>query len=509
MPGHTLIAVPILLADPPLDTQIRTAQAAGADLVELRVDRIANVPAVQAVLARPHALPVIVTVRSAAEGGAWTGAEAERIALLERLVKLRPDYIDVEYAAWKCSRRLQTAVRTTRWIVSHHDVADTPADLNPILDDLAATPADVLKAVFTAQDATDACRVLAQLRSRAARRPTVALAMGEAGLATRILARKFGAFLTFASLHAEGQSAPGQPTIDELRGRYRWDDLGPETRVYGVAGWPVSHSQSPAIHNAAHAALRIDAVYVPFPVQPGFAAFAAFMDCVHGERGLAVDGLSVTLPHKEDALRWLDEHGFIVSPFARRCGAVNTLVRCADGAWAGENTDGPAALTALQTASRCVGNQLRGQRVGILGAGGVARAIVAALQGMDCQITLYGRSPDRAQQLAQDLRCAWQPWAARVDHAGDILVNCTPVGMWPNGGDSPMPDEALGRATVVFDTVYRPAQSRLLCAARARGCEVVSGRVMFLAQAAAQFKLWHGRPPPAEVMRTALVSDEA
>ena len=257
MPGHTLIAVPILSADPPLDAQLRAAQAAGADLVELRVDHIANVPAVRVLLTQPRALPVIVTVRSAAEVGAWTGNEADRVALLEKLAELRPDYIDIEYAAWRRFPHVQSAVRTTRLILSHHDLAGTPADLDLILDNLAATPAEVIKAVFTARDATDACRVLAQLRGRAAHRPTIALAMGEAGLATRVLARKFGAFLTFASLHPEGQSAPGQPTIGELRSRYRWDDLGPATRVCGVVGWPVTHSQSPAIHNAAPLAYQM------------------------------------------------------------------------------------------------------------------------------------------------------------------------------------------------------------------------------------------------------------
>jgi 3-dehydroquinate dehydratase/shikimate dehydrogenase len=516
----TLIAIPLVSADPPLDAQLRAAQAAGADLVELRGDCIANVPAVRALLAQPRGLPVLVTIRSAAEGGAWTGDESERIALLEELAALRPDYLDVEYATWQRSRALRkrvgqvlrptaTAARRTQLILSHHDLQETPADLAPIFDELTATPADVIKAVFTARDTTDASRVLTQLRARAARRAMIALAMGEAGLATRVLARKFGARLTFASLTPEHPSASGQPTIHDLRSIYRWDGLGPDTRVYGVAGWPVSPSLSPAVHNAALAATNIDAVYVPFPVQPEFIAWSAFMDHVHHERGLDVAGLSVTLPHKEHALRWLETHGFAIGPLARRCGAVNTLLRRADGTWTGENTDGPAAVCALHSTVRCRESGLRGLRVDVLGAGGVARAIISALQNEGGRVTVCSRSAPRAQRLAQDLRCDDKPWAARLDCTGDVLINCTPLGMWPAVADTPVPDEALRPGMVVFDTVYRPAETRLLHAARERGCEVISGLAMFIAQAAAQFELWHARPAPAEVMAAAARSGEA
>jgi 3-dehydroquinate dehydratase/shikimate dehydrogenase len=515
---NTLIAVPIIAADPPLDAQVRAAQAAGADLVELRVDCIGDIRAVVNLLMQPRTLPLIVTVRSAAEGGAWTADESARLALLEQLAGFRPDYLDVEYATWQSASALrykvvqvgQTATAApTRLILSHHSLADTPAHLGPIFDELAAMPADVIKAVFTPRDATDACRVLAQLRARAAERAVIALALGEPGLPARILARKFGAFCTFATLAPDRQSAAGQPTLADLRDLYRWDQIGPDTRVYGVVGWPVAHSQSPAIHNAALSAAGSAAVYVPFAVQPGAADFAAFMEHVHGEAELAIDGLSVTLPHKENALDWLAACGFPVAPPARQCGAVNTLVRAANGTWHGHNTDGLGALAALQTASRVREGGLRGRTVAVLGAGGAARAIVAALQNAGCQTTVYARSPRRAQHLAQDLRCACQPWAARMRYTGDILINCTPVGMWPAVAETPMPPEALRPDTVVFDVVYRPTETQLVRAARERGCEVVGGAAMFLAQAAAQFELWHSQSAPIETMRAALGSGTA
>jgi shikimate dehydrogenase len=269
-----------------------------------------------------------------------------------------------------------------------------------------------------------------------------------------------------------------------------------------LAGWPVTHTKSPAIHNAACAELGIDAVYVPLPVRPDAASFDAFMDYVASRPELALEGLSVTMPHKVNALRWLDRHGYGASPLARRCRAVNTLVRAND-AWFGENTDGPGALAALRQTPRFHDAGPRGARVAILGAGGTARAIAATLCEQGCSVTVYSRSAPSGRALAHDLRCTWHPWEARRNCTGDLLINCTPVGMasYHAGTDaSPMPADALRPGTVVFDTVYDPAETQLLHLARQRGCEVVSGEQLLIAQGAAQFELWHHCSAPIASM---------
>ncbi len=533
MTVRTLLAASLTSAATPLEQQVRAARAAGADLAELRVDCIGDIPAVTGLLEAPRILPLIVTVRCAAEGGAWTGSEAERVALIERLGLLRPGYIDVEYATWRRSANIRQKIGQVcnlagagagahealtpgqrpknELILSHHDLAGTPTAIASLLDELAASPAGIIKVAFTARDAADACRVLSELcRRRGSARQVIALAMGECGVATRILARKFGAYLTYAALRRGEEAAAGQPTIADLKQIYGWERIGPATRVYGVVAWPVAHSQSPHVHNAALTADGIDGVYVPWAVRPDYEGFAAFMDYVAREPGLGIAGLSVTLPHKEHALRWLDERGLAaagVAPRARRCGAVNTLALEFDGRWVGDNTDGLGALAALQTVQRYMASSPAGQHVAVLGAGGAARAIVAALCAEGCQVTVYNRTPQRAQALARELRCAWQPWAERVQYVGEVLINCTSLGMWPAVDETPVPDAALRAGMVVLDAVYRPAETHLLRAARSRGCEVVGGAVMFIGQAAGQYELWHHRPAPVEVMRRALPAD--
>lgn len=515
MVPRTHIAVPLVAADPPLAAQAAAARAAGATLLELRVDAIGDVAAVEQFLRQGSPLPCILTIRHPDEGGHWTGDEAERISLIERLGLLKPGYIDIELATWRRSANIRQKIglvartgapgtdeRPNQLIVSHHDFASTPVDLDAVFSDLAGTPAEIIKAVFSAGDATDALRVLRALQQWSGQRKVIALAMGAGGEVARILAGKFGAFLTFATLQDEHASAPGQPGLAALRELYRWDHIGPDTAVFGVVGWPVTHSKSPQLHNAGMTAAGRDGIYIRLPVKPTYAGFAALMDVIRRGPALDVRGLSVTIPHKEHALRWLDEHGQRVSELARRCGAVNTLTCDDDGIWDGDNTDAAGVLAALRTAGLDDARLAR-SAVSVLGAGGAARAGVAALQSIGSRVTVYNRTRARAEALARELRCGVGDWSARPGDNADVLINCTSVGLWPKVEESPVPAGALRRGSVVFDTVYRPETTRLLADARDAGCAVVTGVEMFVAQAAAQFTKWHGVAAPEDVLRRA------
>ncbi|MFW6107522.1 MAG: shikimate dehydrogenase [bacterium] len=450
------------------------------DLAEVRLDYLHEPDLRRLLEARP--CPLIVTNRPEREGGRWHGDEARRLELLAQADALGADFIDVERDALpRFSRRGHA-----RLIVSHHDHQRTPPDLEAIAREIESSEADIVKVATMAASPLDTLRVLRILQ--AARKPTIALTMGEHGLASRVLGPKFRAFLVFASLATGREAAPGQAPADELLGLYRFRHVGPATRVYGVIANPVAHSMSPAIHNAAFREQGIDAVYLPFRVDDPATFLPAYDE-------LPVEGYSVTIPHKQAVLPLLHE----VQPLARRIGAVNTVVR-RDGRLCGSNTDWSAAVGAIES-GLAEGQTLEGRRVLLLGAGGAARAIAFGLAERGCQVTIANRTHERGIQLAADVGCQAVPLEdlGSVDY--DILVNATSVGMHPHVGDTPIAADLLRPEALVFDSVYNPAHTRLLREARAAGCRTVDGIEMFVRQAVEQFELWTGAPAPREAMR--------
>jgi shikimate dehydrogenase len=262
----------------------------------------------------------------------------------------------------------------------------------------------------------------------------------------------------------------------------------------GVLGWPVAHSRSPAIQNAALAALGLAGWhYQLLPVPPEL-----FEETVRslGEAGFA--GANVTIPHKEAALALADEP----SEAAREIGAANTLTFTADGTIAAENTDAPGLLAAL-------GVEVAGMRAQVLGAGGSARAAVWALAHAGAaEVLVWNRTGERARRLARELG------ASPVDRpqAADLLVNCTSVGLATVERSSTQDDglnqlglanDQIGEYSYVADLVYRSGSTPLLAAAAAHGAHTVDGLEILVAQGALSLRLWTGREPPLDVMRAA------
>jgi 3-dehydroquinate dehydratase/shikimate dehydrogenase len=483
---------------PSMRADMAAAAAAGADAVECRLDYLAKPPDDADLKALFAAAPVetIATCRPLRQGGHFTGEEGRRLAVLRRAAELGATFVDVEEdvdpSAWPAGRV----------ILSYHNFTGCPGDLEEIARRLDDSPAEINKKIaFTASGPEDALRALEVLRT--CRKPTIALAMGEAGAASRILARKFGAFGTFASLHPGAESAPGQFTLQEMRQLYRWDSQTPTTAVYGVIGSPVAHSMSPAIHNAAFAAAGLDAVYVPLLVEPGESNFRRFMDALMARPWLHWGGLSVTIPHKENALAYVAPSN--CEALARKIGAVNTITFGPQGRLRGDNTDYGAALDALCRAMGIRREALAPKSVAVLGAGGVARAIVAGLRQYLAEVTIYNRTVSRAEALAAEFSCRAAGLDALAETSAEILINCTSVGMHPNVDDCPV--QAIPpKVAVVFDTIYNPARTRLLKHAE-KTCLTVSGLDMFVNQAVAQFELWTGRPAPADVMRRVVLEN--
>lgn len=540
----TLLCVPITVRDAQSALALaQAAKAAGADLVEYRLDELFEgsmeapaggphpaAPAIDRLIAESP-LPCIATCRSASEGGGYDGGEAERAALYERLAGAAPGkapaYLDLELASYSKStelrRRMDAAVRPREsgpsLILSTHDFQGRPQDLTRRVLAMQAEPsAAVAKVAFKARSLRDNLELFELLSHRS--KPMIALAMGEFGLMSRVLAPKFGGFLTFAALRPAEATAPGQPTVRDLLELYRFRSIKPTTAVYGVVGWPVAHSKSPLVHNAAFEAAGHDGVYLPLPIptpeggsaEDAYLVFkAALLELVHDER-LTFRGASVTIPHKEHLLRLARAEGWSVDPGASAVGAANTLVVHRDAAGrfssaAVMNSDAAGILEPLREKIP----HLAGLPVAVIGAGGAGRAAAYALAHEGAAVTIHNRDQARARDLADALA----PSVRRVpEHASleelatseaAVFINCTPLGMagGPDPNASPLPPAALrargnpAALPLVFDTVYNPVETPLLRQARAAGAPTVDGVRMFVRQACVQSNAWTGRWPDA------------
>jgi len=509
-----------------LRERISEAAGAGADLIELRIDLMGEIDDddMRGLIAEgSHPCPIIVTIRSATEGGEWDGSDEDRI---DRLIELgsAAAYIDIESATLRESagirRKIGLALRgedhvsktgseeeacpadCRKLILSWHDTTSRPARLQAgLLEMLEEDAIAVVKIAYRARTVRDNFEIFELMRT--CPRPLIGICMGEDGLLSRVLAKKFGGFATFAAVGHGSSTAPGQLTIAEMKQRYRWDAIDSDTRVYGVIGDPIRHSLSPAVHNAAFATIGHNGVYVPLRIDPSYESFKAFMVEVQARPWLGFRGFSVTIPHKENAHRYIRDSGGNLDASASNVGAVNTMVIADDGALHGHNIDAPAAVEAIGSSLEGGQAALAGQSVAVLGAGGVARAVVAALVGVGADVTVYNRTEARACSLAESFGCRRRPWEERAGIESSIVVNCTSVGMWPDGEASPMPEAAFQAGMTVLDTVYNPLRTRMLQDADRRGCAIVDGLTLFAGQAQRQCRLWTGRELSAASFRQA------
>lgn len=581
-----------------IDAAIADAAAAkslGADIVEFRIDEFFDGGHSEAdpgrqtreILRLVHqsVLPAIVTCRSASEGGAFDGDETDRVSLYERLgtadgkSETAPRYLDIELAAYTKSENIKQKVNlavehpeqlravSTGLILSMHDFQQRPADLSRrLLLARQQSAAKVTKLAFRARSLRDNLELFEILAQRD--RPTIALGMGEFGLMSRVLAPKFGGFLTFASLRSTATTAPGQPTVRELLELYRFRSIKPTTKVYGVIGWPVGHSLSPLVHNAVFDASGFDGVYLPLPIpsadaeskelgesersESTYANFKATLGALIDDPRLDFSGASVTLPHKENLVRFAierfksDAGVWSLDAVSLLTGSANSLLVEREASDDGSrvvrarvfNTDVPAAVGPLRESL----GTLDGKHVAVVGAGGVARGIAFGLAVAGARVTIFNRNSKKSEALALELNQALMKAgtagpgrprphsdgggafqapaaplqgviaAAGLDQLatfrGDAFVQCTPVGMkgGPDPEGCPIPVVGLaesgncGAGTVVLETVYNPRETPLVREAKRAGWRVIEGATMFVRQAAEQSKAWTGNDPPIELI---------
>ncbi len=520
MPGQTQIAVPIMLGNIAADKQTAAAAVAmGANLIEWRMDT-ATPSAVEELFSDAviRAIPWILTVRPTWEGGHFGGDEAARLRLIKCCLAYHPTYLDIELKAWVNDAALSEYFcsidvrHRPKLILSSHHFNSRPADLRQILGAIAAHPeASVAKIAFQSSDIHDALDAL-ELYEPLKQYPGlqgVFIAMGEQGAISRTLAGKFGAAFTFATLPGGVATATGQPTIAELIDVYRLPQQQPDWAVCGLVGWPVVQSVSPQMHNAAMKEMNFGGVYVRIPLPGDGAAFKSAVQRLQANRHLNLRGLSVTIPHKENAYRFVTELGGVIE--GRDAGVINTILFTDDSPPTGLNTDAPGGLQALLRGAGWREADLRGKYAAIIGAGGAAAGLAAALAAHGCQLIIFNRTLPRAERLAEQIRrgggaCRAKELSKLQIGDCDLIVQCTPVGMHPHADDMPIPESTdLRPSTIVMDTIYNPRRTKLLQWAASRGAVCVEGVEMLVGQGALQFKGFTGFDPPIGTMHDAAI----
>jgi len=454
--------------------------ATHGDMVELRLDGVSD-PDVGAAL-HGRRVPAVVTCRPTWEGGRFDGSEQERARLLLQALELGAEFVDVEWRATRESAADFAAIvrkDPKRVVISSHDFEGVPRDLSDRVRAMRSVGAGAIKVAVTVSRLTETL----PLREIGAAGDAVVIGMGEAGVPSRLLAAKYGSKWTYAGAGV----APGQIPAARMADDYHFSRVGPGTRIFGVVSTTAMHSLSPVMHNAAFEEAGIDAVYVPLRT-------CDFDDFLSYASAMGIEGASITIPFKLDALRAASS----VDPLAQKVGAVNTLRR--DGSrWHATNTDVDGFLAPLDAV---FGTRLQQARAAVLGAGGSARAVVAALRSRGAVVTVYARRPEQARELAQTLDAAVGEWPP-APGSWDVLVNCTPLGGAGHRDESPLPRDAA-RGPLVYDLTYGPEPSPLLRDARAAGALTIDGLPMLVAQAERQFEWWTGRRPEPGVMAGAV-----
>jgi 3-dehydroquinate dehydratase / shikimate dehydrogenase len=482
----------IALGLPNLPTLLEHARReadAGETFLEFRLDYLdrpeRGAEAIRGFLEQYPECIILATCRRHQNHGKFNGGVEDQLRILDVAVSSGAQAIDVEIeTAEVASEKLNGFRGRVQIIISYHNFETTP-QLDPVLKRMTRIPADAYKIVTNARKPSDSGRALALAKSNP-RVPLIVLAMAELGFPTRVLANSFGSVCTYAAPMSAQGTAAGQVSARQLRYLYRIDKISRSAKVYGVIAEPVRHSISPAVLNRGFQARRLDAVYLPFLVSP-----LHLRDFFSLAERISIAGFSVTIPHKQKVIRYLDA----VDPLARRIGAVNTVWRKA-GKWRGTNTDAQGVIVPLS-------RQLRLARSSILivGNGGAARGAACALADAGARISLVGRNPDRVRALSRV--CGAEPLLREQIETRrfDAIVHATPLGMFPHVDDCFF--NGVIPADIVFDMVYNPIETTLIRRAREQGKVVVPGLSMFIEQAVRQFEIWTGESAPRSVMEKA------
>ncbi len=466
--------------------------------LEFRLDFLdkpaAALPKFKLFLAENTAVTAIATCRRAEKGGKFEGTVAAELDLLLKAAapaegQIPFQMIDLELESAEALKKADLAKvkeAGVGLIISYHNYKETK-DLDAIYERIAPFAPDFVKIVPTAKNLIDNVTLMRFIERISDSASVIGVCMGDAGIISRVLGLRAGSAFTFASALLGDETAPGQIAARTLVETYRIEEVDAATKVYGVAGNPVNKSLSPVMMNAAFRRETVNAVYLALQT-------AKIEDLVALIEQIPIQGVSITMPHKQAILPYL-EH---MDPLSQKIGACNTVLR-QEGKLYGFNTDVAGILTPLQKRM-----DLKGAKVLVLGAGGSARAAVFGLRDKGAEVFIYNRTPETAVKLARQAHAKSIKREAIPKTTFDVIINATPVGMAGQKGAQILGADDL-KTKYVFDLVYNPVDTPLIRLARQHNINVITGVEMFVQQGARQFEIWTGKPAPEDEMLRVVV----
>lgn len=403
--------------------------------------------------------PVLLTLRKASHGGAFSKSEEQRERIIRDLLSLQPPFFDLEYDIRpEFLQELLQRYTQTNFVLSYHNLKETPVDLQAIYQDMQRYRVYGYKIACVTHSTNDALKMLLLAK----RNPKVsAICMGEKGRFARIIGLIHNQ-INYAAPHPSKKVAPGQLSIEELSS-YCLDE---KTSLYGLIGDPVDKSPGDIYHNALFLKEAQNALYVKMAVLPD--ELAEFIPLA---TALGFKGLSVTIPLKEKIVSFVEDF----TPPAESIGAVNTLLL--NATISGTNTDGRGALDAIEKRGT-----VKDKNVVIIGAGGTARAIAYEAKRRGGEVTVVNRTVDRAKIVANSVGCEARG-LEDIPLYPAIIVNCT-------GRAIPIDFTKVEPTALVMDVVYAPRETEFLKLAKERGCSIIYGEEMFINQAEGQREYW-------------------
>jgi len=470
-----------------------------ADLVELRVDCLD--PDERLYIRRfPElaGIPAILTIRRDIDGGKYTGGEGARVKLLARGLAYasadsRNNFAFVDLEEDFAVPSLEEAARTfgTRIIRSYHNLQGVADNIQEKVKSMQRYRDEIIKIAVTANNTRDVLKIY-QASKACKPNDKIFICMGHYGLYSRILADRFGSFLTYSTALSETEKpgAPGQIDLIQLADLYRFKKITKKTKIYGVVGYPLKASVSPWFFNNVFKMENTDSVYVPFPAD-------SIKDFMEIAKLLDVQGVSVTVPYKEAVMPLLANSSAAV----KMIGACNTLYKCNEG-WFGENTDCTGFSESLL---EFIGKKsLKYLKLTVIGAGGVARAVAAEIHRLNGKAVILNRTVHKAKNIATKYKFRW----GGIDDQGidlmskynDIIIQTSSVGMEGHLEADPLELYSFTGREAVMDLIYTPPETPFLKRAAAAGCKTINGYDMVIRQACLQYECFMGNEIPKQIL---------